>query len=385
MSTTTAAASSAPAVGRWRRHRSSLLIVAALVLAVALVIFLGTGGEDRQARLDPANSRAAGAQAVAKVLAAQGVEVDVVRSADELDDAGVGADTTVVVTSADSLGESTVTRLREQTTDARLVVVDPRPGLLGLLGVDGPVDDLDTTDPIAAGCSDPRYADLSIDVDYATGLPGTTTCFGGALAISSVPGAPDAELVLLGADDLLTNDQITRAGNAALALRLLGEDDRLVWYIPDLSDLDGGDGVSLRSLAPDWIGPGIGLLAVSVIALMFWRGRRLGPLSTEPLPVAVKAIETTRSRGRLYRRAGDREHAAAALRAATRSRARERLGLGAGTDEATLIRDLARHLGRPEAAVADVVGSFGRPPATDREMIVLAADLNALEEEVRRT
>ncbi len=62
---------------------------------------------------------------------------------------------------------------------------------------------------------------------------------------------------------------------------------------------------------------------------MLWRGRRLGPLATEPLPVVVKAIETTRSRGRLYRKSGDRAHAADALRSATRARAATRLRLGA--------------------------------------------------------
>ncbi len=38
--------------------------------------------------------------------------------------------------------------------------------------------------------------------------------------------------MLFGADQALTNDQILRADNAAVALRLLGQDDRLVWYVP---------------------------------------------------------------------------------------------------------------------------------------------------------
>ena len=70
------------------------------------------------------------------------------------------------------------------------------------------------------------------------------------------------------------------------------------------------------------------MTAIAVLALLVWRSRRLGALASEPLPVVVKAIETTRSRGRLYRKAGDRDHAAGALRAAARVRAAERLGLG---------------------------------------------------------
>ena len=63
--------------------------------------------------------------------------------------------------------------------------------------------------------------------------------------------------MLFGADQALTNDQILRADNAAVALRLLGQDERLVWYVPSLDDLVGDDGVSLQSLLPRWIRPAL--------------------------------------------------------------------------------------------------------------------------------
>ena len=106
-----------------------------------------------------------------------------------------------------------------------------------------------------------------------------------------------------------------------MALRLLGQRDRLVWYVPEAADLVGDDGVSLRTLLPEWILPGLWIAGATVLALLLWRVRRLGPLVTEPLPVTVKAIETTQSRGRLYRKAGDRAHAAQALRRAARTSA----------------------------------------------------------------
>ena len=125
---------------------------------------------------------------------------------------------------------------------------------------------------------------------------------------------PRDGVTLLGASELLTNDQVLRADNAAVALRLLGQHDRLVWYVPEVADLVGDDGVSLRTLVPEWVFPGLWIAGATVVALLLWRVRRLGPLVTEPLPVTVKAIETARSRGRLYRKAGDRAHAARALR-----------------------------------------------------------------------
>ncbi len=379
----TAPAPSAPApAGRVRRHRSTLVLAAALLLAVAVVLALGGGEPERTARLDPDGSGGDGARAVARVLDDQGVEVEVARSAEAFDDAEVDGSTTVVVTSAEQLGASTVARLREHAADARLVVAEPGPDLLDLLGVAWGSVPVDVDGPIAAGCDDEAYADLEIEVDAGAGLAGPTSCFDGALAASD-----DGRLVVLGAGDLLTNDQVTRAGNAAVALRTLGATDRLVWYVATYDDLVADDGVDFWSLVPDWTRPGLAVAVLAVIALALWRGRRLGPLAIEPLPVVVKAIETTRSRGRLYRRSGDRSHAAAALRAATRGRVRARLRLGASAraDEAALVRDLARHVGRPEAEVADLIGSGGRVPSSDHELVALATALTALEEEVRRS
>jgi hypothetical protein len=192
-------------------------------------------------------------------------------------------------------------------------------------------------------------------------------------------------VTLFGAGDALTNDQVARGDNAAVTLRLLGQSERLLWYVPSYDDLSAGDGVSAETLLPRWIRPGLWLGAIIALVVIAWRVRRFGPLATEPLPVVVKAIETTRSRGRLYRKAGDRAHAASGLRAAARTRTAERLRLGAGHDEAALIRDVARHVARPEAEVAAILGSHGSTPGSDKDLISLATDLAALEEEVRRT
>ncbi|WP_148611404.1 DUF4350 domain-containing protein [Nocardioides rubriscoriae] len=364
-------------LGLLRRHRTALVVTAFLVLAVVVALLTGGGQTGRDATYDPDNAGTDGARAVARVLSDQGVELDVVRSAGALADAGAGTGTTVVVTSAEQLGASTVERLRRDTAGATVVVVDPGPALLDLLGLPGSAGDADTEQPVAASCDDPRYAGLDIEVDGATRMPGDG-CFDDTLVTVD-------DLTLLGAPQLLTNDQVLRADNAAVALRLLGQQARVVWYVASYDDLVGDDGVDFWSLVPDWVRPGFGLLVLVVLALVLWRGRRLGPLATEPLPVVVRAIETTRSLGRLYRRSGDRGHAAATLRAATRARVRTRMRLGPATDEQTLVRDVARHVGRPEAEVADLLAATARPPATDRDLISLAAALAALEEEVRRS
>lgn len=360
-----------------RRHRALLVVLAGLVVAVA-VVAVSSARAGRVEPLDPDNADPAGAQAVARVLEDQGVDLTVVRDADTLDRTRVDADTTVVVTSTELLGRSTIQRLRSHTAGATLVLVEPGPGTTRALGVHAPPSAVTMTGARPADCDDPAYDGLDVLVDQGVEYPVGGSCFGGMLA------EPTTGVVLLGAGDALSNDQVLRAGNAAIALRLLGQHQHLVWYVPSLDDLVAGDGVSLATLLPEWLRPALWLGLVTVIALMVWRSRRLGALATEPLPVVVKAIETTRSRGRLYRRAGDRAHAASALRAAARERAAVRLRLGSHPDPATLVRELARHTARPVDEVDRLIGPNAPPPSSDHDLIALADRLAELDREVRR-
>lgn len=393
MSATTAAPTGATATATptaptgWRRRRSTLAVVGALLAAVTLVV-LTQGTVSRGADLDPDNPGPDGAQALARVLADQGVDVQVVRSAEAFDEAfdeaGLGDDSFVVVTSSADLGASTTKRLLARVTPdgVPIVVVDPTSALLPELGVDGDPSRIDVGDGVRGDCADPTYADLLLVVDDADAVP-LPGCFDDAL--SGADGLDDGGLTLLGAGELMTNDQILRGDNAAIALRLLGRHQHLIWYVASADDQVADDGVSVSSLLPDWIAPGLAIALLSTLLLVVWRGRRLGPLASEPLPVVVKAIETTRSRGRLYRKSGDRAHAAEALRAATRARVAARLRLGPAHDEAAVVRDVARHVGRPESEIAALIGSSASAPSSDRDLIAVANALAALEEEVRRT
>jgi len=373
-----------PQRGGLRRPSRSTLLIALSLVAVVLtaIVLVGRGEVERFGDLDPGNADPNGARALARVLADQGVDVTVVRSADALDAADTDAGTTVVVTSTDLLGRSTIARLVDATDEASLVVVDPGAGTTEALGVTTLPTGVEVDDAVPADCTDPTYAGLSVAVDLALAFPVDDGCFptdDGALLASPEPG-----LTLWGAGEALSNDQVLRADNAAVALRLLGRTDRLVWYVPSLDDLGAGDGVSLTTLLPDWLRPSLWMVAIATIALLAWRSRRLGALAIEPLPVAVKAIETTRSRGRLYRRAGDRAHAAAVLRTSARVRAADRLRLGVNPDDDALVRDIARHTGRAVAEVDALLGPRAAPPATDHDLITLADQLAELDREVRR-
>lgn len=373
---------SATATSRLGRHRSTLVLVGATLLALAVALLLGSGGARTNAPHDPDNPGSTGARAVAQVLRDEGVDVTVARSADELEAVTVDTGTTVLVTSSDHLGRSTATRLLDHAAEGRLVVAAPGPGATEALGVARQPQHADLTGPTDVACAGTGLAlsGLEVEVDGGLAWPTGSGCFregDGWLAAT-----PRERLVLLGVPGILENDQVLRADNAAVALRLLGQEERLVWYVPDLADLVADDGVSLRGLLPPWLLPGVWLLALAALATMWWRGRRLGPLAVEPLPVAVRAIETTQGRGRLYRRAGDRGHAAEALRRASRTDAARHLRLPADEPEA-LVRELARHTGRAVEHVDRLLGPHAPPPRTDDELIRLANDLATLDREVR--
>jgi hypothetical protein len=384
--TTTASApapATAPATpGIARRHRSTVVVALGLLVAVAVAVWLGTGTRTATP-MDPDNPGPDGAQALARVLADQGVEVREARGAEELESLTVDDRTTVVVVLPELLGTSTIERLRDHTAEAHeVVVVGAGPGVADAFDAAGGGAELALGDGRDAGCDDPRFEGLTLEVDRTLLYP-DGTCYDGKGG--AVVAEPDEGLTLFGADQALTNDQVLRADNAAVALRLLGQDDRLVWYVPSLEDLVADDGVSLDSLLPRFVRPALGLGLVTLVALVLWRARRLGPLATEPLPVVVRAVETTRSLGRLYRRSSDRTHAAGALRRAARARLTERLRLGAGAPPDAVVREVARRTGRPQDDVASLLGLAGGVPSTDRDLITLARDLAELDREVRRT
>ncbi|WGX98013.1 DUF4350 domain-containing protein [Nocardioides sp. L-11A] len=370
------------------RTRMRAAIVVAVVLALAAAVWSTRGTEQYPGAADPRNPGPDGAQAVARVLADQGVEVTIARSADAFEEAAVDGGTTVVVSGTEQLAPSTLARLREHAAAAgRVVLVEPRHALLqeiepGLGSLPVPADD---DAAVAARCADGvagvALDGLTIEADRATSYAGDG-CFPddvGAL-VREVDG-----LVLFGAGQALTNDQVTRADNAAVALRLLGHDPRLVWYVPDAADAVGDDAVTIGSLLPDWIGPGLWVLVLAGSALLLWRFRRLGPLSTEPLPVVVRAVETARSRGRMYRRSGDRAHAARALRRAACADLAGRLRLDRGAPPPVVAEAVARQLDAPVESIAVLLDDDRTPPATDQDLVRFAQDLAQLRREVRRS
>ncbi|NCT91361.1 DUF4350 domain-containing protein [Cellulomonas sp. APG4] len=379
---------------RWRRAVVPLVVVALLALAALLAAVLrpATSGTP----LAPDNPEPNGGRALAQVLERQGVTVEHVRTSAEVARAAEPG-TTLLVTSTFFLLPDQVDVLAD--TGADLVLAEPDWTALDSL-TDGALDtgwaDSTSTTVLAPECADPdARAAEGIDSDGSglTSYGDATMCFPhpeadtfGERQYAYAVWDDDARRITA-IDDatLLTNARLADEGHAALALRALGRNDHLVWYVPAFEDtgVEGGGVQPTGSLLPSWAGPVGAQLVVVVLVLAVWRGRRLGPVVTEPLPVTVRAAEATVGRGRLYRRSRSRGHAAAALRAGTARRAAARLGLPRSAGAPEVLEALARATGRDTAQVADLL--YGPPPTDDAGLVDLTRRLDELESEVHRT
>lgn len=130
-------------------------------------------------------------------------------------------------------------------------------------------------------------------------------------------------------------------------------------------------------LLPPWSRPVFAVLLVAGAAAALWRGRRFGALVKEPMPVEVPASEASSGLAGLYRQAGARGHAAAALRAAAIMRVSARLGLSASASPQTVVERIAQASGADPGALNALL--YGTPPATDQELADLAHTLTDLE------
>ncbi|MEU8544713.1 DUF4350 domain-containing protein [Streptomyces sp. NPDC048717] len=379
----------------WTRARVPVLI--AVLLLIGGILFATAHTADHHMRLDPRSADPEGSRAVAELLRSSGVTVDVAGTLADAT-AAAGADTTLLVTAPDLLTEEQLSELRETTTRSagRTVLLGPGDPALSALApgvVAGTSTPVTTLRP---GCDLPaarRAGDADLGgTRYRTGTATADSCYlsKGLPTLVRVPGPGAGDTLLIGSTDLFTNEHLARHGNASLALQLLGSHPHLVWYLPSLTDLPddseaGADDpmAAFVALIPSGWQWATLQLALAALLAALWRGRRLGPLVTERLPVAVRAAEATEGRARLYRKADARDRAATVLRTATRTRISPLLGVPT-TDAHSpdlLLPALSTRLPAGAADPRDLL--FGPAPADDAALIRLADQLDALEREVR--
>jgi hypothetical protein len=390
---TTTVAVSKPLTPTRRRWLNPSIVVALMVGSALALTLLNQGPQRNTGALDPANPGYSGAQGLAHVLAEHGVKVTVARSQRELLDQIVDGATTVAITGTNSLsGRTAKTALVHAASAASLVLLDPDPEVTHGMGLPVASHLADLTN-VTASCrgtevgeafrlarADRAYLPTGAGAAAPTCFPDRSDGSGAMVSLPAAVGRPP--VILLGDESLIINGAVLDSDNAAIALHLFGHTNRLVWYLPSQADIAAADGTS-RSVTPSWFQPGLALGTSAVVLLCFWRGRRLGRLVTEPLPVIVRAVETTESRGRMYRKARDRSRALAVLQQATRKRLASFLGLSASTAISSVAAASAAVSGRN---CDDVLNLLTSPAAhDDSSLLELANTLRTLEKEVHGT
>jgi hypothetical protein len=382
----------------WRRGRWAALGLVGALLVIAVVAALTPHSVDRP--FDPQGTGADGAHAAAVLLAAHGVHV--VRVADTTAAlAAADDDTTLVVTRSDLLG-SAGEELAGRPAGSLLVLVEPDPVLLTTL-VDGVVPLPFGPPPTTRSPGCPLLeavvaGNVTMGGGFTVGDAAGTYTRGGTLhgLTSCYPAAPGPALVHVGpvgrgvtavADGtFLTNGALDKGGDAALLLGLLGHHRTVVWLAPTQAAVDAQPGgqAGLTDLLPPGVPAAVlGLLAAGgVLALA--RGRRVGAIVTEPLPVVVRAAETVEGRARLYRSARARDRAATVLRRDTAARLAPLLSgpapAGAPVPQA-LVASVSAATGRDPAEIAALLA--GPTPRDDTALLRLAYGLDDLVDALR--
>jgi hypothetical protein len=214
----------------------------------------------------------------------------------------------------------------------------------------------------------------------ATPSSAVIECFGqdGVYSLVRVRN-PNQTVTILGSTTVLTNQSIPLAGNAALALGTFGETTHLVWYRPSLADAPA---VTVDDAIPNppWVILAIILSGIVLIAAGVWRGRRLGPVVVERMPVTVRASETLEGRARLYQKAAARTHALDSLRVGTITRVAELCGLPRLATINEVIAAVATTTGRSPASVRTLL--LDDVPANDLQLVRSSDELRRLEADV---
>ncbi len=372
--------------GRWARTGLWVAIALIGVLLAALTAAVGGGDGPTDTPLDPTSTTASGSRALVRVLEQQGTAVSIVHDVDRLDtDAG----TVFVDDSAGVLAPAVARRIARSAPD--VVLVTTNPGVLEAFRTRAtPATTVESADTVSTrGCAIPAASAArrvsTAGVSYTVRGSDTLRCAptgSGSDRTWGLVQTPTAAgvVTLVGTTGAFRNDTVTTAGNAALALGLLGGGDRLDWYVPTTGSADAAP--SLGDLAPPWVPSALALLGAVAVAAAVWRGRRLGPLVVEQLPVVVRAAETTEGRARLYARTRDRTHTLDTLRIAAVRRTARLLGLPRSAHVDEVVRRAAAATGRTPGAVGAVL--VGGPTADDRALVDGAAALDELERAVTR-
>jgi Domain of unknown function (DUF4350) len=365
-------------VQRWRSAR--WMILALVIIAAVAVVGTYLTAPRPGGRMDPAATSSGGAHALVALLRDHGVEVVVADDIAAVERAA-RPDTLVLTVQTFHLVDEDLLRRLAAVPGDRLVIEpvsrtreiiapEVRRDAAGSVGgsPDCELREATRAGDVQLGASDTFEASGDVPV---------TRCYEGAVVRYTDAGRT---VTVVGTSDFMTNSGLLKQGNAALAMNLAGAQPRVIWYAPQRTEGESSGGATLSDLIPDRVRWIVWQLCLAVLLIALWKGRRIGPLVAEQLPVVVRASETVEGRGRLYRSRRASDRAADALRTATLQRLLPRLGLGPNADPASVVQTIAQRSRQDPEAVRHTL--FGPPPSTDTDLVNLAHALDNIERQV---
>jgi len=376
--TDTPSAVGATVVQRWRTARWVLL---ALVLIVGVSAASAYLTAPRQGgRMDPDATSPDGAHALVTLLRDRGVDVVTAKDLAGVERAARPDSLLLMAPTPYLVDDAALRRITDLPGD--VLLVEPTSWTREALAPNikraddtsfGGEPRCDMAEATRAGQVQFTLSDTYEPVDGAA----VTRCYDGALVRYPEGGRT---VTVVGTADFMTNAGLLQEGNAALAMNLAGARPTLIWYTPDRIEGESDGATSVMDLIPGRVGWIVLQLCLAVGFVALWRGRRIGPLVAEDLPVVVRASETVEGRGRLYRSRRARDRAASALRAAVILRILPRLGLGSQSDPASVVETVAHRIRYDPAAVEYAL--FGPDPSDDAQLVSLSRQLDDIERQV---
>ncbi|MDT0331648.1 DUF4350 domain-containing protein, partial [Nocardiopsis lambiniae] len=369
----------------WRAARFPALLAAALI-TVAILMSLGSE-QFPTGHLEPGSVAPDGTRALVNVLS-EDRDVEVARtSQDAVEEVSAAGDDVVLVVFMDHrLLPEELDRLADLDVDTVLVRPSVRslaafaPGV-EMTGRELPADFLERPveprcDLPAAEAAGPAYVHGELyTAPQGADAVGCYPMEAGDALLQVAGNGTGTTTTVLGNGNPLSNRLLDRGGDAALALNLM-DAGTVVWLRPDPPRQEGG--ATITELLPAGLRWSLLPLAASLVLLALWRGRRMGALVPESLPVVVRASETTEGRAALYRSRGARDRAADALRSGFLERHAVRLGLGPDASPEAVVAAVAERTGGDPRALRDLLYPATPDPYTadDDGLLRLAAELD---------
>ncbi|MEU4216861.1 DUF4350 domain-containing protein [Actinoplanes sp. NPDC026623] len=415
---------------RWVRFALPFAVVLGLVTLTGIAHVVQQPDPTDASFLSPTSDAGDGARLLAERLTRAGVRVDVRTSSTEALAAAESGPATVLVTTPGLVNPVYLSRLTSLPPEIRVVLVAPDARQVVLAGFYGTVGGPRWTAAAPA-------PDCPIDFAQAAGPAAAlrrtygprgqeVRCYRNGLVEFRGSGP---SITLIGAADPFRNDRADEHGNQVLAAGLLSRESRVIWLDlhkrepdPDTntfprdeaspwSDPDGesGDGEGsteqrgdptgepqndeaqndeaqgggdtdsgnpLFRAFPPAVWATLALLALAALALAAASSRRLGAPVAEPLPVRVRAAETVRGLGGLYRRAGARGNSLETLQTAACLRLTEHFGMPPDTELEELAEHVAAVTGHPANEVRHALG--GGVEDSDEELARAATNVQDL-------